>query len=121
MEREDDEMPDSYNIIQITDWHVDLNYLEGSNKKCNYEICCQKEWGMPESPGDAARKYGEVTCDIPFVTAVKQIESLLEYERDVLKPKNEKIDLILWTGDSISHDLHHTNQQHTLETINLLT
>jgi len=38
-----------------------------------------------------------------------------------LKPKNEKIDLILWTGDSISHDLHNTNQQHTLETINHLT
>ncbi len=76
---------------------------------------------MATSPGDAARKYGEITCDIPYITAVKQIESLLEYERKFLKPKNEKIDLILWTGDSISHDVHNTNQQHTLETINQLS
>jgi sphingomyelin phosphodiesterase len=64
-------VPDSYNIIQITDWHVDFNYLEGTNKKCNYEICCQKEWGMAETPSEAARKYGELTCDIPYITAVK--------------------------------------------------
>lgn len=64
---------------------------------------------MAVSPADAARKYGEVTCDIPYTAAVKQIESLLKYEREVLFPKNERIDMILWTGDSISHDLHHTN------------
>ena len=71
IEKEDDEVPDSYNIIQITDWHIDFNYLEGTNKKCNYEICCQKEWGMAETPSEAARKYGELTCDIPYITAVK--------------------------------------------------
>ena len=64
---------------------------------------------MAVSPADAARKYGEDTCDIPYTAAVKQIESLLKYEREVLFPKNERIDMILWTGDSISHDLHHTN------------
>jgi hypothetical protein len=79
-------------------------------KKCDFEICCQKEWGMALNPNDAARRYGETTCDIPYITAVKQIESLLKYEREVLFPKNEKIDMILWTGDSISHDLHNTNQ-----------
>jgi hypothetical protein len=48
-----------------------MNYLEGSKKKCGWEICCQKEWGMAETKEEAARKYGEVTCDIPFITAIQ--------------------------------------------------
>jgi sphingomyelin phosphodiesterase len=66
-----DEMPETYNIIQITDWHVDFNYVEGSNRHCNFEICCQAEYGFPEVAEDRARKYGELTCDIPFETARK--------------------------------------------------
>ncbi len=45
------------------------------------------------------------------------MESLKKYEREVLGPRNEKIDMVLWTGDSISHDLHRTSQKHTFETI----
>jgi hypothetical protein len=70
IEQYDDEYPETYNIVQITDWHVDINYLEGSKKKCGWEICCQLEWGMAETKEEAARKYGEVTCDIPFITAI---------------------------------------------------
>ena len=99
-----DDMPETYNIIQITDWHVDFNYVEGSNRHCNFEICCQAEYGFPEVTEDRARKYGELTCDIPFETARKQMEAIVEYERT----SKQRIDLILWTGDSVSHDVHRT-------------
>lgn len=62
---------------------------------------------MAENEEEYARKYGELTCDIPYVTAVKQMESLVKYAKENL-PEGEKIDLILWTGDSVSHDLHRT-------------
>lgn len=32
--------PETYKILQITDWHVDFKYLEGTNKICREEICC---------------------------------------------------------------------------------
>ena len=65
------------------------------------EICCQAEHGFAEKEIDRARKYGELTCDIPYITAEKQMEALTKID--------EKIDLIMWTGDSIAHDVHHTN------------
>jgi hypothetical protein len=77
IEQDGDEVPKTYNIVQITDWHVDLNYKEGSNRNCAWEMCCQEEYGMPEVEEDKARKYGELTCDIPYITAVKQMQALV--------------------------------------------
>lgn len=92
--------------MQITDWHVDFNYKVGSSKNCKEEICCQK--GIPEKEEDKAGLYGEYPCDIPYITADKQLEWLA---------KNEKIDLILWTGDSVSHDLHSIKYADVIHTI----
>lgn len=100
---------ETYNVMQISDWHVDYNYKVGSHRYCNDEICCQK--GLPEQDSDKARMFGEFTCDIPYITAEKQLEWL---------GQNEKIDLILWTGDSVSHDLHsitHTDVIHSLKNL----
>jgi hypothetical protein len=66
MRDSDDEIPDTYNIVQITDWHVDLRYKVGSNRKCLWEICCSEEFGMAKNEDEYARPYGELTCDIPF-------------------------------------------------------
>ena len=87
-------------MLQITDWHIDLNYFEGALKTdCGDVICCAKKHGMALSKDMAAGRYGELTnCDMPLETAEKQLIWL----RDNLKDSN-KPDLILWTGDSISH------------------
>jgi hypothetical protein len=26
--------PPSYNVLQVTDWHIDLDYLEGTSTTC---------------------------------------------------------------------------------------
>ena len=54
---------------------------------------------MEVNPEKGAGRYGELTqCDLPMETAEKQLSWL----RKNLK-ENQKPDLILWTGDSISH------------------
>jgi len=53
------------------------------------------------SESEGARRYGELTgCDLPMETAKKSIEWLSKNLVGHRKP-----DIILWTGDSISHDL----------------
>lgn len=32
--------PPTYNLLQISDWHVDFRYKEGANKNCKEETCC---------------------------------------------------------------------------------
>jgi hypothetical protein len=76
--------------------------MEGSNRKCGWEICCQAEFGEAKNEDEKARKYGELTCDIPFVTAVEQMKALAKWSKE----NEEKIDMIIWTGDSVSHDIH---------------
>ena len=68
---------------------------------------------MPEIEEDKARKYGELTCDIPMITAVKQMQALVEW----IKESGEDIDMILWTGDSVAHDIHRVTEDRTFESI----
>ena len=65
--------PDTYRVLQITDWHIDLYYTEGTIKKdCNALICCGLSNGMAENPEEGAGRYGELThCDLPIETAEK--------------------------------------------------
>ena len=106
---QEEEEPDTYNIVQITDWHIDFKYQEGANKNCLNEICCHFSNGIAEREADKARKYGELKCDLPYIAAEKQIE--------VLSKMNETIDLILWTGDSLSHDIFSTTAEEPMQII----
>lgn len=36
----EESQPKIYKILQLSDWHVDFRYQEGTNKKCKEEICC---------------------------------------------------------------------------------
>ena len=67
--------------------------------------------------GKGARKYGEYTCDLPITTAQAQMDWMHEnFIGDHLKP-----DVILWTGDSISHDVRSLTENHVYESIQILT
>ena len=92
--------PDTYRVLQISDWHIDLYYTVGAVKEdCSSIICCDASNGMAESLDKGARRYGELSnCDLPMESAEKQLSWL----RDNLK-NSKKPDIILWTGDSISH------------------
>ncbi|CDW90552.1 ser thr protein phosphatase family protein [Stylonychia lemnae] len=111
---ENEPNPPTYKIMHMSDWHVDFRYQEGAKRNCRDEICCQAEHGFPTEEKEKARKYGEFTCDIPYVTAEKQMELLSQMV-------DEKIDMIVWTGDQIGHDLHNVTPLEIIETIDTLS
>lgn len=64
-----------------------------------------------------ARRYGELTnCDLPLEAAEAQMKWLAKNLKNDLKP-----DIILWTGDSVSHDLVSLNKDTVFESIDILT
>lgn len=37
---ESEPTPLTYNLLHMSDWHVDFRYKEGANRNCKEEICC---------------------------------------------------------------------------------
>jgi len=69
-ERYGKEMP-TYRVLQISDWHMDFEYMEGTVKRdCGFERCCHAKCGFPvDKLNDGAKKFGEITgCDLPLTT-----------------------------------------------------
>jgi sphingomyelin phosphodiesterase len=85
----------TYNVLQISDWHIDLEYVEGTVIECNGMICCQDRYGKTIN---GARKYGEYRCDFPLEGAKAQMKWMRENLTGDKKPE-----VIIWTGDSLSH------------------
>lgn len=107
----------TYRVLQITDWHLDLDYKVGSVKeKCGHELCCHSDHGTAVL-GSGARPFGEITgCDIPLISCRGQLEWLRDNLRGEMAP-----DLILWTGDSVSHDMQHMTEEKVILTLQTLT
>jgi len=60
-------------------------------------MCCRAENGFPSDPSKAAPKWGSLSkCDIPR----KTFEQFLNFTAS-----NFDIDMIIWTGDNIAHDI----------------
>jgi len=78
-------------------------------------LCCQNRSGIAIENG--ARRFGENTeCDLPLITAQGQMAWLNENLRGHLKPE-----LILWTGDSVSHGVEYMTEKEVLETVHILS
>jgi len=86
--------------VQISDVHLDHEYVEGTKAKCDSFLCCRSESGMPTSKDElVAGKWGNTDgmCDTPVHT----FQSLLDFVvSDEIAP-----DMIFWTGDNSSHNI----------------
>jgi len=103
----------TYNILQIADPHVDLQYQIGANAYCNEPLCCRAENGVPSNNDEAAQYWGTVSkCDIPLRT----FEQFMQFAS-----KNLKVDMIVWTGDNIAHDIWHQSVEHQTDNTYALT
>jgi sphingomyelin phosphodiesterase len=81
--------------VQFTDLHIDLDYVVGSNMKCNNVLCCRIENGMATDPALAAGPYGSIAfCDVPVSVLEKMSDKVNELAPDTL----------FWTGDAVPHD-----------------
>lgn len=86
----------TFKAAHFSDFHVDFEYVPGTNANCNMPLCCRAENGYPENPEDAAGEWGSYKCDPPHNTITKMFESI----RDDIKP-----DVIFFTGDLTPHNV----------------
>ncbi|ELT88291.1 hypothetical protein CAPTEDRAFT_206548 [Capitella teleta] len=91
-------------IVQLTDVHVELDYLEGSPTKCPYPVCCRSASVSETSEGKAG-KFGDYKCNIPSDT----VELFLDF-MTALEP-----DIVVYTGDSPPHTLWLETQEGQLK------
>ncbi|EEC06961.1 sphingomyelin phosphodiesterase, putative, partial [Ixodes scapularis] len=101
-------------VLHLSDTHVDMGYEEGSLANCEEPLCCRANDGRPRGPEHvAAGHWGYFKhCDIPPRT----FENMLKHIRDC-----QKIDYVIWTGDSVAHDYWNTSRESNLAVIDYTT
>jgi sphingomyelin phosphodiesterase len=93
----------TYTVMHFTDPHIDLDYEIGSNAFCDQPLCCRSNSGTPIDSSHTAQYWGTLAgCDIPERT----FQQFLQYVAN-----NFDVDMILWTGDNVSHDIWQQNAE----------
>ncbi|CAI5441593.1 unnamed protein product [Caenorhabditis angaria] len=89
-------------ILQLTDLHVDFDYVHPSEAECSDPVCCRK---LSSSPKLSSGYWGTAAkCDIPFWT----VENMLSHINST-----HSIDFIIMTGDYINHvDWSYSIEEH---------
>lgn len=83
--------------MHLSDVHLDLDYVEGANKYCDYLICCRKVNGQAEVPSKRAGKLGSYKCDTPLSLLI----AMGDFVNAEIQPHS-----ILWTGDTVPHNMN---------------
>ncbi|KAG0380984.1 hypothetical protein BGX24_001693 [Mortierella sp. AD032] len=83
-------------ILHLSDWHVDEQYVAGSEAACNRPLCCRKYSDSPATANRSASSWGDYNCDSP----VKLGQSLLKYVPTIAQPS-----FAILTGDVPPHDV----------------
>lgn len=86
-------------VLQISDTHLDLDYVEGSNANCDEPLCCRKSSSLKKTNGVVmpAGKWGTYNCDSPKILIDNMLQNIAHTHPD--------IDYIMWTGDLPPHDI----------------
>lgn len=108
-----EQVKSTYRVLHLSDPHVDIEYLEGSNAQCDEPLCCMYHSGVAPNSSAAAQFWGtDANCDPPFRT----FEAFTKFAENHLD-----IDFMLWTGDNMAHDVWHQNTTRNLNSSVLLT
>ncbi|KAK3815473.1 MAG: Metallo-dependent phosphatase-like protein [Benniella sp.] len=83
-------------VLHLSDWHVDNEYVPGSEGDCNRPLCCRKYADSPLTPKRAASTWGDYKCDSP----IKLGQDLLKHVPKVANPN-----FTILTGDIPPHDI----------------
>ncbi|KAL7674144.1 hypothetical protein ACOME3_000424 [Neoechinorhynchus agilis] len=82
-------------ILHLSDIHVQMNYVPHSQAVCGRPVCCIGP--IIDDDKRQAGYFGDHrTCDLPPWT----LDGILEHIS-----KNERFDIIYWTGDAPSHQI----------------
>eukprot|EP00345_Euplotes_harpa_P014290 CAMPEP_0168352526 /NCGR_PEP_ID=MMETSP0213-20121227/22640_1 /TAXON_ID=151035 /ORGANISM="Euplotes harpa, Strain FSP1.4" /LENGTH=520 /DNA_ID=CAMNT_0008363827 /DNA_START=173 /DNA_END=1731 /DNA_ORIENTATION=+ len=83
-------------MYHFSDLHFDLEYKAGSNIECGEIVCCNPKAGPAPSPDKAAGKWGDYKCDTN-----PELFHQLVYSLNL----TGQPDFIIWTGDSVRHEI----------------
>lgn len=109
--RIDGQKRETIKVVQMTDVHLDFDYMPGTDAGCNVPICCNKENGFTSDPTRAAGYWGDIRCDIPQ----RVYESMLDFVKEDIKP-----DAFLWTGDNSKHDVWKSTQDEIIKYVDVI-
>ncbi|KAI9495494.1 Metallo-dependent phosphatase-like protein [Zychaea mexicana] len=90
----------TFNVLQLSDWHVDPEYEPGSEAFCDKPICCRPAYTDYTNITQPASLWGEYSCDTP----ISMLESMLEFIPTVAP----NIAFGILTGDVPPHEVWST-------------
>jgi len=100
----------------VTDPHVDLDYLVGSNAACEDVVCCREKKGNYTSEETAGKfgyiKDGQSNCDIPLLTFKTSL--------DFIKSYPVKSDFVFYGGDTPCHVDWEYSEEYNLKYMNTI-
>ena len=126
-----------WQVLHLSDIHVDMRYVVGSNAECDEPVCCRQPLLHRSSILDSlkntvklqflhqkvedvvdpilgAMRWGDYrNCDLPFWT----FEDLLKQLSVRAKDAEERIDYILFTGDLPAHDVWAQTKEEQIDMI----
>ncbi|KAM0748947.1 sphingomyelin phosphodiesterase [Meredithblackwellia eburnea MCA 4105] len=86
-----------FQVIHVSDVHIDRNYQEGTETACGRPICCENFDANSTGPGVKfpAPKYGNHSCDTPLALVDTLYTSIID--------KNASFSIL--TGDVVADDV----------------
>ncbi|KAH0843692.1 hypothetical protein AYO21_05478 [Fonsecaea monophora] len=94
----------TFNVLHLSDWHLDPRYDIGSESNCSNYMCCRPYSVNEELSTDThnasipASRFGSFLCDSPADLA---LSALVEMPKFV---DMEELFFSIFTGDIVSHD-----------------
>ncbi|VVT53665.1 uncharacterized protein SAPINGB_P003688 [Magnusiomyces paraingens] len=99
--RQPDASGETFNVVHISDFHVDLDYETGTESNCTQSMCCN-EWKYNEASHNIvlqpAQAYGSYQCDAPNSLLQSSLENVAEINKD------KNFEFAIFTGDMVDHD-----------------
>uniref|UniRef100_A0A060TAX3 ARAD1B10890p n=1 Tax=Blastobotrys adeninivorans TaxID=409370 RepID=A0A060TAX3_BLAAD len=91
---------ETFNVIHVSDVHVELTFKEGAEVNCSQSMCCSSLSYNSHSPNqvlDPATRWGGYSCDSPELLIENALQSIGKVT------DGTEFDFALFTGDMIDH------------------
>ncbi|KAF8966369.1 hypothetical protein BGZ46_000380 [Entomortierella lignicola] len=83
-------------VLHLSDWHYDNEYLPGAEADCKGYLCCRKYADSPVKPTRPAATWGDYRCDVPAKLGIDMLKFV---------PKVANVNFSIFTGDVPPHNI----------------
>ncbi|ANB13291.1 hypothetical protein AWJ20_1575 [Sugiyamaella lignohabitans] len=93
---------ETFNVIHVSDLHVQLTYQVGSEANCSQYMCCTSHNYNEDAPNgtvlEPAGTWGGYYCDVPPVLLDNSLQTIGNLS------SNFSFEFAIFTGDMVDHD-----------------